>query len=335
MRTFLWWKIYGKFLPAWTKNFTHHDRVFEESVPYFLLSLFPSLTIPKAYKARQRLQSTMCKYYSDQQEINDPTTSTLVFNRANSLRGHDFTGNEIGMLECILPIVATLNAVPIFYWMLLFIFDRPELVERLRKETEAAATITENGSKKTATFNIAEFDEKLPLLVSCYREAMRLASQSVATRRTMTDMTITTQAGESYLLKKGVDLQLPAGVTHYQESIWGADAATFNPDRFLPRDKTPANLENERQRKAGYFPFGGGRHLCPGRNFAFAEILGFMSVLVLGFEVEARGMRFGEMKMLGPQLASGTVKPERYGEGLGARIRRREGWEGVEWKFEC
>ncbi|KAJ3512264.1 hypothetical protein NM208_g15346 [Fusarium decemcellulare] len=37
---------------------------FEESVPYFLLSLFPSITMPKAYKARSTLQALMSKYYS-------------------------------------------------------------------------------------------------------------------------------------------------------------------------------------------------------------------------------------------------------------------------------
>ncbi|CAM1501492.1 Fc.00g034760.m01.CDS01 [Cosmosporella sp. VM-42] len=312
--------------------------IFEESVPYFLLSLFPALTMPKAYRARGRLQKTMSKYYSDEHEITDPTTSTLVFNRANSLRKHKFTGEEIGLLESILPIVATINAVPTFYWMLLFIFERPELVERLRIEVEEAATVKNEDSERIVTFNIAEFDDKLPLLISCYREAMRLANHSVSSRRIMTDMTVTGSDGQSYLLKKGVDLQLPAGVTHYEQSIWGDDAATFNPERFLPptaRDKTAEGLENERKRKAGYFPFGGGRHLCPGRNFAFAEILGFMSVLVLGFEVEPTGMRFGEMQMLGPQLASGTVKPKNSGKGLGAKIRRRSGWEGVQWKFEC
>jgi len=38
-------------------------------------------------------------------------------------------------------------------------------------------------------------------------------------------------------------------------------------------------------RKAGYIPFGGGKHLCPGRNIAFAEILGTLAALLLGFEV--------------------------------------------------
>jgi hypothetical protein len=46
-------------------------------------------------------------------------------------------------------------------------------------------------------------------------------------------------------------------------------------------------------------------------------------------------MGFGDVKKLGPKLAGGTVRPEKYGAGLGGRISRREGWEDVEWKFEC
>lgn len=240
--------------------------------------------------------------------------------------------NEVGQLEVILPNVATLNAVPTFYWMLLFIFERPELVNRLRKEVEAAAVISDSEGKRTATFNIASFDAKLPLLISCYRETMRLSNHSVSMRRIMQDMTITGADGQSYLLKKGVDLQLPAGVTHHDRSAWGQDFDEFDAERFLQK---AGDAETERRRKAAYFPFGGGRHLCPGRNFAFAEILGFKAVLVLGFDVEPLGMRFGEMKMLGGQLASGTVRPEKHGKGLGGKITRRSGWENVDWRFEC
>jgi cytochrome P450 len=216
--------------------------------------------------------------------------------------------------------------------MLLFIFERPELVNRLRKEVEAAAVISDSEGKRTATFNIASFDAKLPLLISCYRETMRLSNHSVSMRRIMQDMTITGADGQSYLLKKGVDLQLPAGVTHHDRSAWGQDFDEFDAERFLQK---AGDAETERRRKAAYFPFGGGRHLCPGRNFAFAEILGFMAVLVLGFDVEPLGMRFGEMKMLGGQLASGTVRPEKHGKGLGGKITRRSGWENVDWRFEC
>lgn len=60
-----------------------------------------------------------------------------------------------------------------------------------------------------------------------------------------------------------------------------------------------------------------------------------MAILVLGFDVEPLDMRFSEMRMLGAQLAGGTVRPEKHGKGLGGKITRRSGWEDVEWRFEC
>ncbi|KAF4439683.1 putative phenylacetyl-CoA ligase, partial [Fusarium austroafricanum] len=261
-----------------------------------------------AYKARNLLQKVVCNWYANDHDIHDPSVSTLVRNRAGALRRHSLTGHEIGKFEVILPNVATLNAVPTFYWLLLYILDRPDLLARIRAEIEDAAIITIHNGNRRVSFNIAEFDVKLPLLVSCYRETMRLVNQSISMRRILQDTSITTPEGTTYLLKKGTDLQLPAGVAHYEQSVWGSDAKLFKPERFLASAKGSA--EDERKRKAAYIPFGGGRHLCPGRNFAFAEIIGFTSALLLGFEIEAVGVGFGDVKKLGPQLAGGTVRPE-------------------------
>lgn len=80
-------------------------------------------------------------------------------------------------------------------------------------------------------------------------------------------------------------------------------------------------------------PFGGGAHLCPGRNFAFAEILGLVGALVLGYEVV--GLRAENIKM-GPRvLASAIPKPMEDGDGGPVTLRRRKGWEDVQWSFAC
>lgn len=275
----------------------------------------------------------MKSYYAANHDISDPTTSTLTYNRASTLRKHGFTAEEVGMMELILPAVSTLNAVPTLFWLLLYILQNPMLVESIRKEVYASVHIIQSSPKggRTVIMDISKFDIDFPLLVSCYRETMRLVNHSVSNRRMTEDLTITTQNGQSYVLKKGVDVQLPAGVIHAQASIWGPDAATFNPQRFL--SSSSKVTEADRIRKTAYIPFGGGRHLCPGRNFAFAEIIGFAAVLLLGFDVEPRGMKFEDMKMRGPLWASGTVKPVGDGEGLGARIKVRKGWEGVCWRF--
>ncbi|KAJ4983183.1 prostacyclin synthase [Stagonosporopsis vannaccii] len=317
------------------KNGIFELRVYEEAVPYFSMAFFPYLTIPQAYRAREQVQATMSKYYTEGHHVSDPTTATVTKNRADVLTKYGFTGEEIGLLECILPVVSTLNTVPTLYWFLLYILPQPSLMEKLREEIGASVEISEPDSTgvKTVTMDIAKFESELPLLVSCYRETLRLANHSVCSRRILEDMTVTDQNGQSYLFKKGVDIQLPAGVTHRDTRSWGSDAVQFRADRFLA--STSKITDADRARKAAYMPFGNGRHLCPGRNFAFAEIVACVAVLVLGFDIEATGMKFEDMKMRAPRLSSSTVKPVDNGKGLGAIIKPREDFVNVVWKFRA
>lgn len=338
IRMCLWWKPLGK---SWLKGVVFsldsakQIRALEEAIPYLLMSFFPSITMPQSYKARQKLQSVMSKYYTAEYHVSDPTTATLTLNRANCLTDYGFSGHEIALLECVLPVVSTLNAMPTLYWLLLYILSDSALVQRLREEIACAAETTQPDSTgaKAITLDISKFEAQLPLLVSCYREALRLCNHAVCNCRILDDMTITDQDGRSYLLKKGVDCQLPAGVTHRDTSSWGADAEQFRADRFL--GSTSKITDADRTRKVAYMPFGGGRHLCPGRNFAFAEIVACTAVLLLGFDVEATGMRFADMQMDGPRLSSSTVKPVDTGKGLGARIKSREGFANVSWQFRA
>lgn len=131
------------------------------------------------------------------------------------------------------------------------------------------------------------------------------------------------------MLKKGVDIMWSAKVAHEMSDVWGTDALDFNPERFLGE----VGKDTEKKRRAAYMPFGGGAHLCPGRNFAFAEILGLISALVLGYEIV--GLQAEKIKM-GPRvLASAIPKPTEDGDGGPVTLKRREGWEDVEWSFAC
>lgn len=120
-----------------------------------------------------------------------------------------------------------------------------------------------------------------------------------------------------------------AKVAHEMPDVWGADALDFNPERFMQKtEKT-----TEKKRRAAYMPFGGGTHLCPGRNFAATEILGFISAFLLGYEVE--GFRGDKIKIGHRALATATPKPAEDWDGGPVTVRRREGWVDVEWAFSC
>jgi hypothetical protein len=74
--------------------------------------------------------------------------------------------------------------------------------------------------------------------------------------------------------------------------------------------------------------------LCPGRRFAYAEILGTIAALVLGFEIETpEGVRLS-MPPPNNNLAEAVAKPlQQDQQSMLARIRKRPGWDDVELKF--
>ncbi|KAF3042614.1 hypothetical protein E8E11_008315 [Didymella keratinophila] len=280
-------------------------------------------------ETRQHLQKAFAKYYTAGYHASDPTTATVTFNRASTLAGYGFTSDEIGLMECILPVVSTPNAVPTLDWLLLYILPNSSLSEKLREEIAASVETlaADSTGGRIVTIDIFKYETELPLLVSCYGETMRLTNYVICNRRVMQDMTITSQDGRTYLLKKGVDIQFPGGVTHRETITWGSDAGKFKANRFLAL--TSEITDADRVRKVAYMPFGRGRHLSPSRNFAFAEIIGCAAVMLLGFDIEATGMKLQEMETRSSGLSSATVEPVNSDKGLGARIKPRDRFENV------
>lgn len=144
----------------------------------------------------------------------------------------------------------------------------------------------------------------------------------------------------SYQLKAGADVMMPSAVTQLSADIWGPSVKDFNAGRFLSQSqKSKSGQEidssrNNKTRKQAYYPFGGGKHLCPGRNIAFAPCLGTVAVLLLGFEV--KGTDGGLLKV--PEIRTvkfGEAVAKPFGEGLklGASMERKQGFERVSWRF--
>jgi cytochrome P450 len=329
-------------------------RTYESNVAELSMYPFHRLTLPKAYAARNRLQKIMGAYYTAEHDLDD-SAAQLTRARANAMRKWGFTGDEVGQCDSFLAIVGITNSAPMTYWLVSYVYSIPGLKERLRdevgvlvrRETTTAAADGHEGHD-VATVDLSRLEKECPLLVSCYRETLRLCNSSVSIRRVMEDTTISDGKGRSYVLKKGVDVHVPAGVSHVRPEVWGDNAAEFVPDRFLDKNmavgvgvgattangSAAAGEAMKRKRKAAYIPFGGGQHLCPGRNFALAEILGFMTTVLTGFEIEATGdVPFGKMDMAKAKLSTAMRRPVEGGKGQGLRIWRRDGWENTQWHY--
>lgn len=294
-----------------------------------MLDILPSVTARKGHAARKRLQSALQAYYG---KLGDKDAAGITKCRANCLRKFGVPDNRVGIFELALLHVSTANTIPTLFWFVAYIITRPDIVERLREE---ASGVLEHGTDGEVTVDVNNLAEKCTLLVSCYREAIRLNNKATGNRRVMADTTISDGKGNSYLLKEGINVQMPAEPLHLLEDVWGPDAAEFSADRFLDQAKG-LNNDKVKAKRSSYIPFGGGRHLCPGRNFALAENLGFMVEFLLSFDVvplDGNWETFKEPERAHIALVQAVCQPKKHGEGFGARIRRREGWENTKWKW--
>ncbi|KAK1623163.1 prostacyclin synthase [Colletotrichum phormii] len=306
----------------------------EGGVQSLSLNFVPSITARRPYKARERLVIALAPLFEPARAQSLPCISR---SRADVIRGHGITNpTDIARCELALLHVATVNTVPILFWLIVNISAKPDLVAALRSEC-ASLVSEEHGHgqerPKKLSVSIGSLQRKCPLLTSSLQECLRVYGQALHSRRVLNDVVLTDPRGNQYLFKGGVDVMMPSGVANIMPGIWGADAGDFKATRFMswPENATP-------DQRAAYVPFGGGKHLCPGRNFATVEILGFVAALVLGTEIKGHGGPGKTVKVpdSAPAILGQAIsKPKAHvtNECSEVTIQRREGFEYVEWKF--
>ncbi|KAI8315517.1 Cytochrome P450 52A5 [Colletotrichum sp. SAR11_59] len=280
----------------------------------------------KALKARMTIVKGLAGFYMQKLDKGE-SVSAVIRGRAAFWRSFGLPDVTIGAMDS-LPVASTVNTAPSMFWLLVNIFSEPKYLDRLRKEVETAGviTITEEGGRRVANVDVMALGNKCPYLVASYRETLRFENTVTGARMVMNkDTTLTDhETGREYLLKKGIEVQWSASVMHKKE-VWGDDRETFNPERWLR--PTP---EITKGSKESFVPFGGGKHLCPGRNFAFSELLGTLAVLAVGFEV--KGVQVPGHAMLFEH--SGLRSPIYGSKSKKATLTKRQGWEDVEWRYQ-
>lgn len=116
--------------------------------------------------------------------------------------------------------------------------------------------------------------DELPILGRVVKEVIRLHPPLQNTvRRTTCEVCI-----DGYKVPAGVTLRIPIVVLQRLKKYWGADAHTFNPDRFLA-------LEDDENTKWLWSAFWFGSHSCVGQRFAILEIKVFLAMTLLKYRV--------------------------------------------------
>jgi cytochrome P450 len=222
--------------------------------------------------------------------------------------------------ETDIPWASLVNTIPTLIWVFVNVFSRSDYAERVRQEAFDATSLHAD----SATVDMDQLTRK-PFISACVQEVLRLYNKLCGYRHVLEDTVLRDADGRGYLLKQGSNAQWSHGVPHSDEDIWGLDAGAFNPFRLI---ETPA--EEEKRRRGALIPFGGGKHLCPGRRFAVAEIACMVGAIALVFEVEGVTVPAARAGYAGCAMAHPAWEP---GNAPRVRFRRREGWENVRLRF--
>ncbi|KAL9069046.1 MAG: hypothetical protein Q9161_005804 [Pseudevernia consocians] len=274
-----------------------------------MLTMFfriPKLLSPTAYNVREKALGGLVKWQQHmQEECNanpvDPDCDVdwepVYGSRANRARQRYYksrgmstkasAGMDLGFLFGL-----NSNAIPAAGWMLLHILN-PEgdktLLSRVMEELERVER--GNGSWDILTL------VTLPLLQSVFHEVLRLYVDVLVTRELKEDLTLPLDDGKRRVsLQKNAVVMAPSWLGHRDETVWvDPPCNQFYAERFLKTDsETGKVLFTTSGRNGKFFPFGGGKTICPGRVFAKQEVLASVASVLLSYDIEPLGFVDGQ-----------------------------------------
>ncbi|KAF2202265.1 cytochrome P450 [Delitschia confertaspora ATCC 74209] len=224
-------------------------------------------------RARDRVRSTFARYFNlPVEERSD--ACWMVKALEVEMRACGIGPGDIGAYLMSIYWVINGNAWKLAFWMLVYIFDDEALFTDVQAEARRCTAISDRPSI------IVNHLESSPVMLSVWHEALRFCTSAITIR----DVARETQIGNK-ILKAGARVIVPYKQMLRDSDVFGHDAEVFRPARFL---------ENKDLVKSPSFrPFGGGMTYCPGRFLAKKEVLLFVTLVLVKFDVRKRDRQGG------------------------------------------
>lgn len=253
----------------------------------------PSLTARKPAQARDTLVGAYEKYYA---RGGHRSASAFIKRRCEFYLSRGVPHEDIARIELGASIGFTSNTKPAAFWLLYHVCSDPELLEACRRELRSQAVVQAEESGRVRTIDMARVKSACPILLAAFKETFRVHSIGISIRRIVEDDVL----DNTYLLKKGSYLLIPTAVQHRVKSIWGEDVDRFDHTRFLQEEGSNNGKRSRRRpNPVAFRAFGGGSTLCPGRHFATTEILAFVALATVRFDIRPPGGRRWVMPTVG------------------------------------
>ncbi|KAI9158140.1 Cytochrome P450 monooxygenase nodJ [Paramyrothecium foliicola] len=247
---------------------------YEPSIMALLMDVFPGIFARKGLKARDRLAEELNQYL-EQNKDEEGSLFVQVRRKHNTAFGLDTKDSahiEVGQVAA-----GIVNTAPTAFWLTWKVFSDPVVLADCRREAEQLVHRQDN----LCTIDLSQVRSACPILVSTWQEVLRFYGISISARVIQED----TLVDNEFLLKKGGVLLIPNAAIHSDKSIWGPSADVFNHKRFLKSQVDGV----ARHPAAAFRGFGSGHVLCPGRHFASTEVLAFLALTLVRFDISPRG----------------------------------------------
>ncbi|KAJ5539468.1 cytochrome protein [Penicillium frequentans] len=153
------------------------------------------------------------------------------------------------------------------------LMKNPVSMTKLRKEIDAAAA----DQPRDEPFSFAQA-RKLPYLQACIKEALRIHPVTASPF-----VRVVPSGGaifDGVYFPAGSIIGVNPWTVHYNNDVYGPDAASFQPERWLQDPSIVTELEK------GMLTFGLGSHSCLGKPLAMMQMSKVLSHLVRSFDFE-------------------------------------------------
>ena len=274
--------FFGSKMKAVDPQFVFYYFAFEEAA-WKMLYQYPKPLARDLYGAAESILSAMSRFY-DIPQSQRPDTVWMFRTIETEMRALGLTSRDIAIMTFMLFWGSNNNAHIVCTWVFSHIILSPTLTAAIK--TETAPAIHQDGS--------LDFDylaNKCPHLDAIWHEVLRVYTSSSLVRVALRPTTV-----DGLTIHEGDQVMSPFRQFHLNRELFGSDAQTFNPDRFL-KDK---DLSKSRS----YNPFGGGATYCPGRFLAKQEVFVFVAVALNRFELDVVGEKMPTVNEREPCLAA-------------------------------
>jgi hypothetical protein len=200
------------------------------------------------------------------------------------------------------------NSIPATFWSLFYLLRDPTALAAVQSEID------------TVDGPVHEALDRMRMLDSAIREALRLSSGSMTVREVLEPFELETESG-TFALRQGDQVCLAPFITHRDAEIFD-EPERYRHDRFWCEHGVKSFYRRGERVPLPLMPFGAGASMCPGRYFAINEIKLFIALLLRESEIELLDERVPEFEL--GRAGLGIYPPN---TDVAARIRRRVSYE--------